>query len=248
MRGGGRIALLLQAMLELVAPERCRICRVHLEYSGHKGVCGRCLGDITYLGTRVCRRCGTVMRSQAAASMICGACLRRPPPYDRAVSLVHYSAGIRQLLLRLKYQGDTTVLPALATIAEPALKGMDSSWDLILPVPLYRRRLQLRGMNQALALANMLFPTEREKIVARLLVRSRATRPQTGLDGRERRRNLRGAFALSVAGGVAGCRVLLVDDVFTTGTTVAECSRVLRRAGAARIEVLTLARVVIGKE
>lgn len=248
MRRGGRIALLLQAIAELVAPQRCRICNVHLEGDGPAAVCSRCLGEITYLGTVVCRRCGMAMRSQTAASMICGVCLRRAPPWDRAVSLVHYSTGIRQLLLRLKYQGDTTVLPALATIAEPALKGMDSSWELILPVPLYRRRLQLRGMNQALALANMLFPAEKEKIMTRLLMRSRATRPQTGLDGRERRRNLRGAFALAPAADVAGRRVLLVDDVFTTGTTVAECSRVLRRAGAAGIEVLTYARVVIGKE
>ena len=195
----------------------------------------------------VCRKCGGLLRSGAAAGFLCGSCIRRPPPWDHARSVVRYGPEVRQLLLRLKYQADTTVLPALSTIVHPVLTTFDHSWDYVLPVPLHRTRLQRRGMNQALSLATILFPGAEKRIDPHLLQRKRATSPQTGLDGADRRRNLRGAFEIAESRSLVGARVVIVDDVFTTGTTMMECARVVRRAGVAEIGVITLARVVMSE-
>jgi ComF family protein len=110
-------------------------------------------------------------------------------------------------------------------------------------VPLHRSRLRSRGLNQSLVLARRFFAAERDKIVVDLLVRLKKTIPQTGLDGIQRRRNLKGAFAVARPEEVRGRTVLVVDDVFTTGTTLAECSRTLKAAGAAQVHVWTVARV-----
>lgn len=233
---------------ELVAPELCRICGGKAESSEHKAICSDCRKMITYLGEQVCRCCGSVVRSKVATQSVCGECIRKPPPWDRALSLVHYSGDVRQLMHALKYRGDTTVLPALAIIAGPAIHNIDTHWDVILPVPLHNKRLRKRKMNQALVLARTLLPDHQEIIEPRILVRNRATVAQTGLDGRERRRNLRGAFGVTAPEKLKGKRVLIVDDVFTTGATAAECCREVRRAGAVEIVVLTFARVVFGEQ
>jgi ComF family protein len=154
---------------------------------------------------------------------------------------------VNTLLHRLKYNADTTVLPALATVISPFNENMHLTCDIIVPVPLHRKRLRLRGLNQALYLARLFFPEKHDLICCSALKRGKYTEPQTGLDGRERRRNLRGAFALSDAALIRGKHVCLVDDVYTTGTTLNECSKVLRKAGASKITVLTLARVIMSR-
>jgi len=220
---------------------------MYLPQHSPRGICSSCLSCIVYMGPGICRKCGGLLRGNAAAGFLCGPCIRRPPPWDVARSAVRYGPEVRRLLHRLKYQADTTVLPALSTIVQPVLTTFDRSWDHILPVPLYRTRLQGRGLNQALPLARILFPDEKKLIDPHLLRRNRATAPQTGLDGTGRRRNLKGAFELADQEAVVGKRVVIVDDVFTTGSTVMECARVARQAGAAKIGVFTLARVVIGE-
>jgi len=236
----------LEPFWELILPERCRICNISLPRYSPKGICRGCLSRIEYMGAVICRRCGTLMPSNEAAGSLCGGCIRKPPFWDTARSVVRYGPEVRHLLSRLKYQTDTTVLPALSTIVQPVLATFEYQWEHILPVPLYRARLQQRGMNQAMLLAAMLFPGEGKRINPHLLQRNRATASQTGLDGAERRRNLRGAFGLTDPGLIVGRRVMIVDDVFTTGSTVMECAKVVRRAGAAEIGILTFARVVMG--
>jgi ComF family protein len=114
--------------------------------------------------------------------------------------------------------------------------------DLILPVPLHLSRLRWRGFNQSLLLAKACFPSWQRKISLDLLQRHKATVPQLGLSGAERRSNLLGAFSVPNPSQLTDCRVLLVDDVFTTGSTLCECVEVLRQAGAAKIEAFTVAR------
>ena len=124
--------------------------------------------------------------------------------------------------------------------------GLFGEPDLILPVPLHLNRLRERGFNQALVIARGCFPQWNSKIETGLLLRLRSTSPQSLLAGKERRGNLKKVFSLADVSKVAGKRVLLVDDVFTTGSTVNECSKVLHSAGVARIEVFTLARSLSG--
>ncbi|MFV0436275.1 MAG: ComF family protein [Desulfopila sp.] len=237
----------LQPLMQLVLPERCRLCHIHLQ-EPDRGLCASCLERIDYLGASVCCRCGTPLASGLSPGFFCGRCIRHPPPWDQAVSLVRYGPQIQKLLLRLKYQADTTVVPALETIVRPVRPLANRRWDHLVPVPLHPSRLRARGMNQALSMAMLLFPDQHRAITQDLLLRTRATVPQTGLDGSARRRNLRGAFQIGSRHQVRGMRVCLIDDVFTTGSTVWECARVLRRAGAAEVAVFTLARVVMGDQ
>ena len=151
------------------------------------------------------------------------------------------------MLLALKYGGSLTGVDSLGALA--VASGIATQFrtpDLVVPVPLSLLRLRDRGFNQALCLARACFPQWRERIDPDLLQRSRHTPPQSRLSGKERRANLKQAFRLVAPDKVAGLDILLVDDVFTSGSTVHECSLALRAAGAKHIEVFTLARSPIG--
>jgi ComF family protein len=144
----------------------------------------------------------------------------------------------------LKYGTDRTVLASLKNIAVRFNFGDFDQSDLIVPVPLFPKRLRERGLNQSLLLAHIFFPTQVQSIRPGILIRTRDTVPQTSLSGKERRKNLRAAFTVMRKKEVIGKIVCLVDDVFTTGTTAEECARTLLQAGAKEVRVLTMARVM----
>lgn len=163
--------------------------------------------------------------------------------FDRARAAFAYQEPIASLILSLKFGGQLAALDTLTALARRSAALTElAEPDCILPVPLHGGRLRQRGFNQAVAIARFCFPLWQKKIQPDLLRRSKARPAQMTLSGQDRRKNLVGAFFLSHPEKVRGCRVLLVDDVFTTGSTVNECSQVLRRADAASIEVFTLAR------
>lgn len=239
---------LVRACLEIVLPDRCRVCSVHLQEPGPESICRLCLERVVYLGSAVCYRCGTVLCGSVSRGQLCGDCLKMPPPWTRCFSLVKYDEPVSALLHQLKYHADTRVLPALTTIIAnmPDHDSLLVDAECIVPVPLHRRRLRERGLNQAAVLARLLCRERSAMVRQFILRRDRLTLPQTGLSGVARRKNLRGAFRLMDVEAVKGRRVLLVDDVYTTGTTVRECAGVLRQGGASEIYVLTFARVVVG--
>lgn len=148
------------------------------------------------------------------------------------------------LIVKFKFGGKLGNLASLAVLAghSPLFSHLTEP-DLIIPVPLHKRRLRERGFNQALLLAKRCFPDWQNRFAVYGLLRRYATVPQVSLSGEQRRRNLKGAFILGMdASMVAGKTILLVDDVFTTGSTVSECSQILKNAGAARVEVFTMTR------
>ncbi len=184
----------------------------------------------------------------------CGLCQKAQPPYQQAVAFGSYDDAVRDLVHLLKYEH---VLPAAAMLAElltealqPLLANMAAD-TIVIPVPLHAERRRERGFNQAEKVLDELLKQLRceptgQHFTARLdvLARTRATRSQTGLTRPQRKANVKGAFKVKNQSVIAGRDVLLIDDVFTTGTTVAECARVLKRAGAARVWVATVARVL----
>lgn len=215
-------------------PLRCLLCGA----PGCNGVdlCAGCAAELPR-NRSCCARCALPLAVPAA---LCGDCQRRPPPWDAAWAPFRYAWPLDRLESRYKFGRDLAAGRVLSTLwqAEPRTVMLP---DLIVPVPLHRSRLRQRGYNQALELARPLAKAFGIPLRYDLLQRLRATAAQTELDAVSRRRNVRGAFALR-AGTVLPAHAVILDDVMTTGTTLAECSRVLRGAGVQRVDVWALAR------
>jgi ComF family protein len=182
----------------------------------------------------------------------CGLCQRLHPPFERAVAYGSYDGGLRDLIHLLKYQQVRPAAAVLGRMLAETIIGVETTLPpgliAVVPVPLHVRKRAQRGFNQseliARAALKQLGGPERFQMLTGVLVRRRETESQIGLTRHQRRENLRGAFAVADPERLAKRNVLLVDDVFTTGTTASECARVLRRAGAHRIWVATVARTL----
>jgi ComF family protein len=205
---------------------------------------------LQFLSDPLCARCGTPFEIAVDPGQVCGACLADPPLYDRARAALIYGDISRDLVLSLKYQGRRDGLSILGGWMANAGRDLLADADLIVPVPLHYFRLVRRGFNQSAWLAAALSRSSVArasgvKLSVDALKRIKSTPIQGGLSAEGRRRNVQGAFAVRASREklVRGRKVLLVDDVLTTGATAEACTRALRRAGAACVDVVTLARV-----
>ena len=202
--------------------------------------------QIHFLTGAVCDRCGTPPGPGAGEDAVCAACIARPPRWGRARAAFVYDASSRRLVLDLKRSGRRDGLDTFAGWMAQAGQQLLAEADLILPVPLHYVRLAGRGFNQSAWLAAAVARRSGTPLLVDGLTRTRRTPTQGGLTARARRRNVAGAFAVRPrrAGQIQGKRLLLVDDVLTTGATLSACTRALKRAGARQVDVLVLARVV----
>jgi len=233
---------------DILFPRRCAACGEKLFGLPKRKICSDCRADIFFLRHPVCRICGKELGGDKGREYLCGDCLRGVPPYTLARSVVRYSAPIQKLLHGLKYGKDTSVMPGIGEIVSCFDISPFYHCDYVMPVPLHPRRLRQRGLNQSVLLAKIFFRKQAETVLnSDSLLRIKNTAPQTTLGGRLRRKNLRGAFMLVDRVNIAGSTVCLVDDVFTTGTTASECSRVLLRHGVREVRVMTLARVILSQ-
>lgn len=232
-----------RSTMELLFPGLCVCCRGRLADSRLPMICHGCLTGVREVVRPWCSCCGQPFA--AGEDHLCGNCLNGFFFFDLARSAFQYKGVMPELVMGLKYKGIMTALASISSLAQAGSGYAEiGEPDLVLPVPLSRARLQGRGFNQAMLLTIGCFPQWRQRIEVDLLLRQRHTVAQSRLSGSERRKNLKNAFEVKRPDRVSGKRVLLVDDVFTTGTTVNECARQLYQAGADRIEVFTLARVV----
>jgi len=171
---------------------------------------------------------------------LCGRCSRQPPPYRQAFAALSYQPPVSQLISSLKFRRQLHLVAPLARLMIDCLSRIDPAPDILIPVPLHPVRLRERGFNQSLELARALGSHHSLKLDWRCCRRVRATPAQSGLDEKDRRRNLRAAF--QVDGDLRGRHAVILDDVITTGATIRELSRTLLRAGAAQVDVWALAR------
>jgi ComF family protein len=228
-------------ILDFFLPRLCLFCGGVVAEEAAAAVCPDCEGRIEWVESPVCSCCGLVFPTREGEDRPCGPCQTEPPPFARARAAAIYEGPVATAIKRFKFRGQMAYLPVLQHwLKQPRCRELVAAADLLIPVPLHRRRLQSRGFNQALLLAQA-FPEA--QVGRETLARVRYTVPQVGLNPKERRDNVHRAFAVPRPAEVKGMNVLLVDDLFTTGATVRECARVLRRAGARRVEVLTVARV-----
>jgi ComF family protein len=234
---------LADPLLDLFFPPHCPSCLRRCDVHGF--FCPECARQIALLTPPLCLHCGAPFGS--VPDHLCQACLRRPPHFTRARAAAHYRSDsgdpLAIVIARFKYGPDPTLASVLTEVLNRNLPfAIDH--DVLAPVPLHIDRLRWRGFNQAALLARGLARRRGIRCDAKLLQRLRPTPPQVGLGEAERRRNIRGAFAVRSPDAVADRSVLLIDDVYTTGATANECARTLRRRGARRVDVLVVARAI----
>lgn len=203
-------------------------------------------GRINFLNGSGCRTCGMPLELDLGEDSICGACAAKAPKWDQARAAIAYDDVSRQAILELKHAGRRDGLNAMANWMALAGRDILPDTDWLVPVPLHYQRLASRGFNQSAWLAQAVSRQTGTLALVDALSRKRNTESQGGLTARQRRRNVAGAFEVRKArqGRIKGSTVTLVDDVLTTGATLAACTKALKRAGAARVNVLVLARVV----
>ncbi len=231
-------------VLDALLPPRYLGCGTAIGADG--ALCADCWRSIDFIDGPVCSCCGLPFEFDAGEDALCGVCLRSPPAYSRARAVMRYNEASRGLILGFKHGDRTDGAPTYGAWLARAGAGILESGTLIVPVPLHRRRLFRRRYNQSALLALALGRISGPAVRVDLLKRVKPTPSLGGLSATARHKTVRGAFAVAEAGraDVRDAHVLLIDDVLTTGATVDACAKVLVRAGAARVDVLTLARVV----
>jgi ComF family protein len=227
--------------VDALLPPRCLACGARVDSSG--ALCAACFSGFTFIAAPICRVCGIPLDVAHDDDLICGGCLRARPDFNRARAVFVYDATSRGLLLAFKHGDRTDAGVHLARWMRRAGEPLLDACDVIVPVPLHRWRLLWRAYNQAALLANALGRLTGRTTVPDALVRIRATPSQGHLDRTARRRNVKDAFAVNRPRAIAGKKVLLIDDVLTTGATVEACTRALLAAGAQAVDVLVLGRV-----
>jgi ComF family protein len=231
-----------KALLDLLFPPLCLGCRALV---GEPGFCADCWSRITFLDGPGCACCGLPFAVAVDGDMVCAGCLAAPPAFDKARAIMAYDDKSRDAVLALKHADRLDLVPGFTRWLNRTGQALLEDSDVIVPVPLHRSRLWRRRYNQSAELARRLATAWQRVYEPFALVRSRATASQGAMTGaKARRRNVMGAFKVPDATRVRGKRVLLLDDVLTTGATVQACTRALKRAGAKQVHVLVLARVV----
>jgi ComF family protein len=245
-------ALRFGFLLDWLYPPRCRFCRERIFGRDEECFCPRCWKKIRLISQPLCTACGRPFLDGAGEDHLCGACLTRRPHFLGARAWACYPARedenhpLREVVQRFKYGRKVSLGKPLGRLMASGCSKFfpGTSFDLVIPVPLHPRRLRWRGFNQAVILAREVGRLRGLRVDPFILLRSRETPPQTQLSEDERRKNVRAAFVVNPARSIQGKSLLLIDDVYTSGATVNECSRTLLRAGAKEVQVLTLARTV----
>jgi ComF family protein len=240
-------------------PADCRICSAPLIEISRLPVCENCVREPRLLSGVFCGVCGEACDFPAGldpAAARCRLCRKAHPPFDRAVAYGSYDGALRDLIHLLKFDQVRPLAPVLGRMLADTISTLEPSLPpgtiAIVPVPLYAKKKTQRGFNQAEVIARAAlkclarpgWSEARFELCAGVLMRSRDTGSQIGLSRHQRRENLRGAFAVTGPTRILKRNILLVDDVYTTGATASECARVLRRAGAGRVWVATVARTL----
>ena len=247
-RGGYQLERIMKfrsTLFQFFLPPQCPCCEKFLE-EGQQGVCSNCLSEIRWIVPPFCSICGIPFISKEIEGHPCGACMTHRKYFTIARALGAFEGSLQEAIYRWKYEGKTHLTPFLA---EWMAEGLNRYWgpdslDLLIPVPLHPQRLRQRGFNQALLLVKELSRRTGIPYPKTILQKKKSTIPQVNLSGVEREKEVRGTFHVIGREELLGKSVLLVDDVYTTGATVNECSKVLLRGGAERVDVLTLAHAI----
>lgn len=243
-RAWATLAQVGRAAVDLVLPARCPACGVIV--ADQHSFCTDCWSTIRFLGDPCCARCGLPFAFDMGGDALCGGCMADPPPFDRARAALAYGDVARKVALGLKYGRQTGLARLMARYMARHLDLAGEGRPLLVPVPLHRWRIWNRGFNQAAEIARVMASVAGATMCPDALVRVHRTPPLREMSARQRERTVRGAFAANSrrVAMLRGAHVVLIDDVWTSGATASACAGVLRRAGAARVDLICWARVL----
>jgi ComF family protein len=233
-------------LIDILFPPLCHGCKSFIPKAGELHLCRDCLEGSPPIVSPCCTVCGLPFLTEGGIDHSCGGCITEPPAFAAARAAVLFDGPVRDLIHRFKYDKRVQHSRPLAFLTARHLKefAVASAADFLVPVPLHVKRVRQRGFNQAVLLGEILAGQWRLPLSRRNLRRIRWTEPQINLTAAERKGNVRGAFAVDDPAAVRDRRIILVDDVYTTGSTVAECARTLKKAGAEAVFVVTVARAI----
>lgn len=238
----------LKKTLNFLLPPRCIACD-DMTSANHM-LCAKCWGQVTFITDPKCDTCGLPFEVDFEEEghddnekMLCASCIQDPPFYDQARALFVYGGTAKSIILKLKHGDATYLAPGFANLFYPRFQDFIAPIDLIVPVPIHRRRLLQRWYNQAGLLAQSLGKQSHKPVNHFLLKRVKHTPPQGKMNKTDRTKNVKNAVILNES-LKPNAHILLIDDVMTTGATVNECAKILKKSGAKKVDILTVARVV----
>jgi competence protein ComFC len=228
----------------LFFPSFCELCRALLEKPGEKVICRRCREKVRRCSASFCPCCGRFFESEVEPHF-CRTCLEKEPALSKHRSFARYEGPVKEVILLFKYRGFKVLGHWLGDLLAESLGNEEDLWegvDAVVPVPLHPRKEKKRGFNQAQVLAKRLAKHKSLSLLEHRLIKVANIPAQTSLEAEEREKNVRGAFRIKKARDLEKRIVLLVDDVYTTGSTLRECSLVLKKAGATEVRAVTVAQ------
>ncbi len=235
---------MLSLVLNLLFPPQCLNCDERVPT--HGTLCLACWQKITFISDPMCDCCGLPFDYDIGGQALCAECIKTQRPYSRARTAFRYDENSSKLITRFKYSDQTQLAKIYGAWLTKAGKELLPGTDAIIPVPLHYFRFLTRRFNQSALLAQSISKATGIKTLPDAIKRKRYTTPQTGLSKAQRKNNVKGAFAVNkrCLPSIKGKNILLVDDVMTTGSTIEQCTKTLLKAGATRVNVLTLARTI----
>lgn len=230
----------IKSFIDFLLPPLCPICRQRITHNNT--LCARCFAELSFISNTVCQKCGAPLPYEQAR--LCVHCLKKMPIFDKALSVLKYDETSKALILPFKHTDYIEIAPLLAKWMNQRGKDLISNCDCIVPVPLHLYRLFKRKYNQSALLARKLAKINHKEYLPRCLKRCRYTKSQGHMNPKQRKKNVRNAFKVCPKYHLKDKVVLLIDDVMTTGATINECAKILKKNGAKSVYVLTLARVI----
>ncbi len=233
-----------QKLLSHLFPSRCILCSNTVENSSENRVeiCAGCYKKLPH-NQECCVRCALPLADVRAKEILCGRCIQKSPKYDYAHSLFRYEEEIIRLVHQLKFSAKISFARSIGELLLDLADKLDEKPDCILPVPLHSSRIRQRGFNQSIEISRVLAKAMNLPIEYSVIKRHRSTVAQTGLNAKQRQKNIRGAF--SVIEKINHQHILIIDDVMTTGATVNELASLLKKNGVYRVGVLCIARAPV---
>jgi ComF family protein len=239
-----QIKKLCKNSFDLLFPARCFLCN---SITAETGLCVDCWQEINFISPPYCKKCGHPFDVEIDKNVLCGNCISSPPPYKQAFGLFKYDEHSRKIIHKIKYSDKTNFIPYFTNILSFGAKEIIGKVDIILAVPMHRLKYLSRKYNQSQLIAYNLAKQNRKLYYPDLIIKAKVNKPQSGLSKKERKANVAGVFAVKekYRATMKGRKLLLIDDVMTTGETINACTKLLLKKGCKSVYVLTLARTAI---